>query len=1275
MIHFFYAEVQPQADALTQQAMLVLSLGSDLEAAFPAVRQAVRIPPLFHYTLTQAVAFADGDLAKADAGDKAFVAALKPLLYRNPKDRSQDESFSTLRAQRDRLFELAERMETARLEIQEASGFGSSDGRTLKAIGYYPKFEPGRKNAIEVAGDEWELVQVHEKFTYHPPLSGSAVTDKSAKPILKDEHDKVMPMDGRLLASFLVNGLEYELHANETEKLTALSQAMWQFAFSREMQNLAEGLEAGAMFMMDVIELVPGVGQEVMAARMAAQTAAFVAAELPMIVDAVKKDPVEFILRIGKDLVNKYLTLDGFITFVLLGQGGSPLDLLRKPEREKPYKTKPHGKLGRLIALLRKLGMRLADAVQWLQLRVAGPVRSLQSSVATRPKLGWVLRKAVDIALWARDVVPPDIIDQASDKQQRILAIIEQLLPGDGAEITTAPADAEAQGRGLIARIEAEVAKAGEEFKEQLEARLELLRQAELPGEIVPLESLIVFVLDFFLSRLGAKVRIAKKLLENTDAYKQLQGTIAHALADEARGTAVDPNKYWREYVLDSVEGQFVEARNQLVDTIYGLTDRVADETGINAFRLARPGKKAVKDFGIQKTGFPQDEIELAKAETHSDLPPRGRLADLPATAGQPLAVRVRVAEEARFGHDFRHVRLHNGQDTGAALKRMRADAATSGSHVFLRPGLQAERGDGARLLRHELTHVLQQTGPRPVGRPHEVRAVPGRPRRGINIDAMREAAAEAMARADERVAREPVNVQAGAEGVQPSLEGTAVHLLEMFTEAHSVEEFEKGGAPDKDAVMIGTSLLQQVRKRLSQKLPGDFLPFARPVAGDIAKHVDQTNLTGDLPKVAALAQKPIKGARGKKPKTELDFGRFVTLFEAVLFARTGIAMQLKAKESKPPVLEDVRVTYVHLGWIAPGTPGSTPLWDQVIANTPKLVDGDDPKLVRLEIHARLQVMGPDPFIWKTGENQYRFSDDFVEAFAKLRARRKPELAKNLPVIGTKPPEDPKDIPKFKNEYLNPTGQSGVGLRIGLHGGHIGLEKQAGTDRESHHMVQYLLVQFFRNDNRVKAWRGDITYPGLKRKSGSVHSFESTSGTLQLQELDKGGSGKRGSSMPAILIAADTHRRGQVHVERETQWKADGDDPDSSDNQGRATQGFAIHSEFKRQQIKYLGSHDDASDWNLKMQQPANADLLRKAMIGTYHWMYGIMMPALDSALQTRERAYYRAVASRIPKAVDPATGKLQAAYDLDSGDLAAVFARAQRHTNQVMADAGWPAP
>lgn len=1274
-------EAQPQVDASAQQALLLLSLGDELEAAFPAVRNAVRLPPMFHATLTQAVAFCDSELAPADKGDTTFRRALTPLLFISEKDPAQNETFQHFLPHRDQLQALADRIEEGRLEIQESGGFGSEDGESLKSLGFYSTVKPGRQNAFEVDGDEWELVQVHQKFTYHPPLSLSAITDKSAKPILKDAQGRPGPIDHRLLASFLVNGLEFDLYADETAKLVKLSNALFNFGFQRSMENLAEGLEAGAMFLMDVIELVPGVGQELMLARLAAQTASFLGVELPVIADALRKDPVEFIKKIGVDLMEKYLTLDGFITFVMLG-GSSPLDLLRRPTNDKQStRNKPHGKLGRMLAMLRKIGMRIADAMQWLQLRVTRPVRSLQSSVATRPQLGWVLRKAVDIALWARDVLPPDALADAGSKQKRLLAVIEQLLPGDNAlpEGGT-DQDAEAFGRSLLARIEAEVSQAGGEFKAELGERLELLAQVELPGEIIPLPSLVGYVIDFFLSRLGAKVRIAKSLLENTGPYQALRTKVASAVGDEVRDTPLDPNKYWRENVLDKLEGRFADARNQLVDTLYGLTDQVSKETGVAAFRLDRPAAKAPGEMKLQRTPFPSDEIELAPSNAapnvHADVPGGGRLAELPSAPGQPLAVRVRRSEEARFGHDFGHVRLHAGSASGEALRGMQADAATSGSHVFLRPGLDAERGEGARLLRHELTHVLQQTGARPLGQRHETRAVPGRPGVGVTLDAMREAAADAMARSDAQVAPGPLQVLAGAEGVQPSMESTAVHMLQLFTEIRSAGEFEHAADPkDKVGPAVASKLLLAVRKRLGQKLNSDFLPFAYPVAAHIVKHVDDTDLSADLPRLAAEAQKPVKGARGKKPRTELDFDRLVTFLEAVLFLKTGVAMQIKATAGAAPSVQSLRVTYIHLGWVLPGTPGKVPLWDEVLANSPKVIDGDDPKLVRKELFERLQTLGPDPFVWKTGTAAYRFSDDFAEGFAKWRATRKPEVIKNLPVKGAAPSASPTDIPKFKNEYLNPTGQSGIGLRIGLHGGHTGLEKQAGADRESHHMVQYLLVQFFRNDNNIKAWRSGVNYKGLKRVGGAITAYDGGSaGTLQLEALDKGGPGKRGSAMPAILIAADTHRRGQVHVEKESQWKGDAGDPDSGDAQGRATQSFAIRAEFQRQQAHHLGLHDDNPGWAAAVQRPDAQAKLQQAMVGTYGWMYQRMMGQLSTALQTRERAYYRAVAARLPNALDTSTGKLRAEYDLSGADIASVFARAKNHTDAVMASAGWTA-
>lgn len=80
----------------------------------------------------------------------------------------------------------------------------------------------------------------------------------------------------------------------------------------------------------------------------------------------------------------------------------------------------------------------------------------------------------------------------------------------------------------------------------------------------------------------------------------------------------------------------------------------------------------------------------------------------LPAANGRPLPRRQRDGMEAAFGADFSGVRVHADPGSAGMAEALRARAFTVGSHIWLGAG---ERLDDVRLLAHELTHVLQQTG------------------------------------------------------------------------------------------------------------------------------------------------------------------------------------------------------------------------------------------------------------------------------------------------------------------------------------------------------------------------------------------------------------------------------------------------------------------------------------------------------------------------------------------------------------------------------------
>ena len=82
------------------------------------------------------------------------------------------------------------------------------------------------------------------------------------------------------------------------------------------------------------------------------------------------------------------------------------------------------------------------------------------------------------------------------------------------------------------------------------------------------------------------------------------------------------------------------------------------------------------------------------------------------ASGGRPLEPSVRQDMEQRFGHDFFDVRVHTDSDAHASARDVSAQAYTSGSHLVFAAGKYSPgTQEGQRLLAHELTHVLQQSG------------------------------------------------------------------------------------------------------------------------------------------------------------------------------------------------------------------------------------------------------------------------------------------------------------------------------------------------------------------------------------------------------------------------------------------------------------------------------------------------------------------------------------------------------------------------------------
>jgi hypothetical protein len=81
---------------------------------------------------------------------------------------------------------------------------------------------------------------------------------------------------------------------------------------------------------------------------------------------------------------------------------------------------------------------------------------------------------------------------------------------------------------------------------------------------------------------------------------------------------------------------------------------------------------------------------------------------------GHPLDNSSRAYFESRFGHDFSRVRVHSGAAANRSAQTVNARAYTVGHNIVFGSSQFAPRSqEGRRLIAHELTHVLQQSGGR----------------------------------------------------------------------------------------------------------------------------------------------------------------------------------------------------------------------------------------------------------------------------------------------------------------------------------------------------------------------------------------------------------------------------------------------------------------------------------------------------------------------------------------------------------------------------------
>jgi hypothetical protein len=131
---------------------------------------------------------------------------------------------------------------------------------------------------------------------------------------------------------------------------------------------------------------------------------------------------------------------------------------------------------------------------------------------------------------------------------------------------------------------------------------------------------------------------------------------------------------------------------------------------------------KLTKDAWLQRQEEEVEEeeeepIQAKQAEAQVPQIGRGLEAQICSLrdSGRPLPGSARNFFEPRFGHDFSQVRVHTDRQAAETARAVKARACTLGRDIAFGAGQYAPgTAAGARLLAHELTHVVQQdTGAR----------------------------------------------------------------------------------------------------------------------------------------------------------------------------------------------------------------------------------------------------------------------------------------------------------------------------------------------------------------------------------------------------------------------------------------------------------------------------------------------------------------------------------------------------------------------------------
>ncbi|GAB6192456.1 eCIS core domain-containing protein [Desulfocastanea catecholica] len=1225
-IQSFVVLFDNREESRAQTAMALLELADTINAKLGSERQMSNIIPWVRM-LDESLIWANGPGANATLRNT----------YTVPNEHGNTTLFEQRRTHLQNVMDhMATRL---REQYREWGVVGVAGDNTLENTGHaHPVGNThrtvGRNQPFTIDGVNWEILQVHTNFTFHPgtPALRSMQTRSIGGSILKIGNGPELADDQRpsvpLMQISINAGDPIDLMANNpehTELLTNLTWAVHQHAILEQLGDLAAVIETFGSVMMDAAELFPGAGQALAAARLLTTALEFATSDLPGMVADLVTNPRETLENMLGRLTSMMQTenLLGYLIFSDSNFEG----FIRAPRGATRSSVARGSTSLTLQRLLRKLHS-LMRSVGRVFARVHGNVQDRRQQ----------LEQMVQGSPWAVRLV------QIIGDYYLLIATL-----ADYASEFAADRDA--------ALAEFNPASLSDNLNNMINA----LGELELPEEILPLEDLINVLIDVIGHRLGGKYKLGVRILLQLLDYIGARQRVVNALANELRRADVTTETVlpmWEEQVIPAIRRYLQDAQSAIRNTLNDTFN--AFEAPLN---LAEP-RPQINLSGTEFTAEGPEAQPSLTGDIHSQISEQAGgylgqaqagelLQNIASSGGEPLPQTMLDEARVRFSQDFSHVRLHRGSNASRLTEAIGAFALTSGSHVVLGGGVPIDRG--SRVLYHELAHVVQQTGVQTPDR--RTLPLPGRPGRGLVWNATDETQADTLAttamRGDTRHMAGIRHPGSRIDAWQPAMiELLGQRFLRQMVDVSSIRE----EVEDIDRTQTGTGrrlIGRDVRHAVShvaRNLNSVFRPGSSGLhttkrtyqnkLNIISEHLLNTRTRTDISEaiedIAIRSSWEAEPARGRQPaRMALNIHEFTRRLERYILGKTGIMLELNAAQrghgrratfrhpNNP--YQSAEVKFVFLADVH----GNSRLWREALQYRTvvggargAIIPEADRATLRRQIRAILHDLGPSTSIWLS--NDYRFSHRIFSAAEELAS-----LQQRGGIGGILAPGD---LPSV-DHYINTTGTdaSGVNGNIRLHLGTYSQKtsgEQSGRERESHHITQYLLVEYFHNgkQNYAETNQRRAGFPLLNKDLAAYGPDMHLTGSgkpdrftdIKIDELDQ----DRGGKMPTILLARPTHRRGNLHVSPSA---------DDFTDAGVSTQAGAINHIYKnalpreQRDLERRVANDERpySEWETYRSRHNIRQPIINAMQTTYRYMRNYMQPQLRTALKTIERDYY----------------------------------------------------